>query len=316
MSRFVKAERKRVKLKIALTGPSGAGKTFSALALASGIGQKIAVIDTENDSASLYSDRYQFDTLALDPPYTTQKYIDAIKAAQEEKYDVLIIDSISHAWAGDGGLLAKKEAMDSRGGNNFANWGTITKEQEAFKAALLNADIHMICSIRSKQEYAQVGDGGKLKVQKLGLAPIQRDGMEYEFTAVLDIAMDHNASASKDRTGLFDGQLFRIGKNTGEMLIKWLEGAKVELPKPAPQQTAPANNPPAENEFEPISEPQRKRLFAISKKAGLDEGGVKAIIKEFGYESTKDIRWNHYRAIVERVEASKATSFTNDNVTT
>lgn len=250
MSKFVKAERKRVKLKIAITGPSGSGKTFSALELATGIGPRIAVIDTENDSASLYSDRFAFDTLVIDPPYTIQKYLEAIKAAEDEKYDVVVIDSISHAWAGDGGLLAKKEALDARGGtqNQYTNWGSITKEHEAFKAAILGADIHLICTMRSKQDYEQVTIDGKKKVQKVGLAPIQRDGMEYEFTTVFDVAMDHSAAPSKDRTGLFDGFIQKLTKETGEMLIAWLGGATAEpRPAPAPVVEAPKLVPPPED---------------------------------------------------------------------
>ena len=112
MSLFKKAERRQAKLKIAITGPSGSGKTYSALSIATGLGKKIALVDTENYSASLYSDRFEFDVLALEPPYTVAKYNVAIQEAQKAGYEVLIIDSISHAWAGDGGLLSKKEALD------------------------------------------------------------------------------------------------------------------------------------------------------------------------------------------------------------
>ena len=328
MSKFQRAERKRVKLKIAITGPSGSGKTFSALELASGLGAKIALIDTENDSASLYSDRFTFDTLVIDPPYTIQKYMDSVKAAQDEQYDVVVIDSISHAWAGDGGLLSKKEAMDARGGNNFANWGTITKEQEAFKASLLNADIHMICTMRSKQEYAQVGDGGKLKVQKLGLAPIQRDGMEYEFTTVFDVAMDHNAQASKDRTGLFDGQLLRLTKETGEKLLSWLNGAKVEAPKPQPPavQESPVQEPqasnvkalppprPYNNGDRTITEKQIARIHAKAKSVGMDKEEFTDFIAKHGYASSKDITMNDYNKLCEEVDAWKAPSFTAEEI--
>lgn len=300
MSKFQRAERKRVKLKIAITGPSGSGKTYSALELATGLGQKIALIDTENDSASLYSDRFVFDTLVIDPPYTIQKYVEAIKAAQEEGYEVLVIDSISHAWAGDGGLLAKKEALDARGGNNFANWAGISKEQEAFKGTLLNADIHLICTMRSKQEYAQIEDGGKKRIQKLGLAPIQRDGMEYEFTTVFDVAMDHKAQASKDRTGLFDGQIQTLTKATGEQLMTWLGGAKAESRKaPEPEAEKPAQS---EGNYRTISEPQQRRLWAIAKSAGASEEDIKDILGSFGYESTKDIRWPDYDNIIKGIQ--------------
>lgn len=302
MSKFQRAERRRVKLKIAITGPSGSGKTYSALALATGLGQKIALVDTENDSASLYSDRFTFDTLVIDPPYTIQKYVEAIKAAQDEKYDVVVVDSISHAWAGDGGLLAKKEALDARGGNSYTNWGGITKEHEAFKAILLNADLHLICTMRSKQDYVlENNEKGKSAPKKVGLAPIQRDGMEYEFTTVFDVAMDHNASASKDRSGLFDGQFFKIGKETGERFAAWLGGATAE-PRQAPATAASANNVDTSLV---ISEPQRKRLFAIANKSGIPDDEVKAILLEYGFESSKDITRDVYDEIAKRVEAFK-----------
>jgi len=238
---FQKAERKQHKPKLALTGPSGAGKTFSALLIASGMGKKIAVIDTENGSASLYADMDRgplkglaFDVLELDPPYTIDKYVRAIEAAQAEKYDVLVVDSISHAWAGEGGLLSKKEALDQRGGNSYTNWAGITKEHEQFKARILNADVILICTMRSKQDYVlEINEKGKSAPKKVGMAPIQRDGMEYEFTTVFDLAMDHNAVASKDRTAMFDGQVFKPSKKTGEQIMSWLRGGKPIESKPA-----------------------------------------------------------------------------------
>lgn len=228
MSMFKKAERKQVKLKIALTGPSGSGKTMSALLLAMGIGKKIAVIDTENGSASLYADRFDFDTIVLKSPYTVAKYLEAMNAASAAGFDVLIIDQISHAWAGEGGLLAKKEALDSRGGSNsYTNWGGITKEHEQFKSAILNYEGHLICTMRSKQDYVlEQNEKGKSVPKKVGMAPIQREGMEYEFTTVFDLAMDHYAQSSKDRTSLFDGQLFKITPDTGALFMKWLSVAK------------------------------------------------------------------------------------------
>lgn len=233
---FVKAERKRAKLKIGITGPSGSGKTYSGLLLAKGIGSKVAVIDTENGSASLYSDKFQFDVLELAPPFSTEKYIEAIKGAEKAGYDVILIDSISHAWAGEGGLLEQKEQLDSRGrGNSYTNWADITKKHEKFKSALLQADIHLIATMRSKQDYVlQADEKGKQSPKKVGLAPIQRDGMEYEFTTVFDIAMNHEAEASKDRTGLFSDKLFKITEETGEEFKKWLNTAAI--PKPSAQQ--------------------------------------------------------------------------------
>jgi hypothetical protein len=241
MTQFKKAERRQTALKIAITGPSGAGKTFSALLIAAGIGKKIAVVDAENGSASLYAGMdkgplvgIEFDTLPIEPPYTVSKYVEAINLAEKEGYDVLLIDGISPAWAGEGGLLSKKEALDQRGGNSYTNWASITKEQEQFKARLLTADIHLICTMRSKQDYVlELNAKGKSAPKKVGMAPIQRDGMEYEFTTVLDLAMDHNAIASKDRTNLFDGQVFKPTQLTGKKIMDWLKsGAPITKPEP------------------------------------------------------------------------------------
>jgi hypothetical protein len=240
-AQFTKAEKKQAKLRLAITGPSGSGKTFSALLIAAGMGKKIAVVDTENHSASLYAGEKgipDFDILEIEPPYTTQKYIDAIEAAVAGGYDVLVIDSISHAWAGEGGLLAQKEALDGTGrGNSYTNWGAITKEHEKFKSWLLKVDVHLIATMRSKQDYVlETNDKGKQTPRKVGLAPIQREGMEYEFTMVLDVAMNHHASVSKTRVNAFDGRLFIPTKKTGEELLAWLNTGVI-----APPVAIPAN---------------------------------------------------------------------------
>lgn len=256
MSAFKKAERRQAKLKLAITGPSGGGKTFSALRLAAGLGGKIAVIDTENGSASLYADRFDFEVLEIHPPYTIQKYQEALRSAAAEGFNVVIVDSITHAWAGDGGLLSKKEALDARGGNSYTNWAGITKEHEAFKGTILSSPFHLICTMRSKQDYVlETNDKGKQAPRKVGLAPIQRDGMEYEFTTVFDVAMDHNAQASKDRTSLFDGQLFTITEDTGKALVKWLNGAKAdELPPQKAEEPAKKGRKKPES---PAEEPKK-----------------------------------------------------------
>ena len=235
---FQKAERKKAKLKIGLTGPSGAGKTWSALLMAKGIGGKIALMDTENESASLYADTKgmpEFDTMNLKPPYTVQKYVEAMRGAVAAGYNVLVIDSISHQWKGEGGILNKKEQLDARGGNSFQNWAKLTPEQEQFVASILQTDIHIICTMRSKTEYTLIeNDKGKMAPKKVGLAPVQRDGFEYELTTVFDIAMNNECEASKDRTGLWSGKIFKISEETGKIFMKWLEGAKSIEIKPEP----------------------------------------------------------------------------------
>ncbi len=251
MGAFQRAVRKKAKIKVAITGPSGSGKTLSAILIARGLvgpSGRIAVIDTENDSASLYSGdvmvggrkvSLDFDMCGIEAPFTVEKYVGAIKEAIKEGYDALVVDSLTHAWAASGGLLEQKEMLDARGkGNSYTNWATITKQHEAFKETLLQADIHIIGTMRSKQEYILTDNDGKKVPKKVGMAPIQRDGMEYEFTLVLDLAMNHTAEISKDRTGIFDGKIFTPSEETGRELEKWLEGGSTSE-KPV------SYNPPA-----------------------------------------------------------------------
>jgi AAA domain len=230
MTLFKKSQKKSIKIKIAITGASGSGKTFSALRLANGLGKKIAVIDTENGSASLYADKFDFDVLELKPPFETEKYIHAIKDAENAGYEVLIIDSLSHAWAAEGGLLEQKEKLDSYNprSNTYTNWAAITKKHEMFKSAILHSDLHVICTMRSKQDYVlELNDKGKMVPKKIGMAPVQRDGLEYEFTTVFDIAMNHEAIASKDRTDLFSDKIFPITEDIGKQIKNWLSSNSV-----------------------------------------------------------------------------------------
>lgn len=226
-----KAQRSQSKIKIAITGPSGSGKTYSSLCLASGLGKKICLIDTENNSASLYSDQFDFDVIDLKPPYSIERYLEALKLATDSNYDVVIADSISHAWAGEGGLLQRKEQLDARGGSGYTNWAKMTPLQERFVSALVHAPVHLIVTIRSKTAYELIDDNGKKKPVKLGLAPIQRDGIEYEFTTVFDVAQNHEAAVSKDRSGIFNDRIFKISKETGLELANWLNSETKELPK-------------------------------------------------------------------------------------
>lgn len=304
---FKKAIRSLAKIKIAITGPSGAGKTYSALRLAHGMGGKIAVIDTENGSASLYSDRFEFDVLELQPPFTTIKYIEAIKAAEAAKYDILIIDSLSHAWAGEGGILERKGQKDSRGGNSYTNWAEFTKEQEKLTSTILQSKIHLIANMRSKQEYAVIqGDNNKTKIQKLGLAPIQRDGQEYEYTVVFDVAMNHEAETSKDRTGLFTDKIFQINEETGKTIRNWIDSSpKIEEPvKPIEiiaQRTTVEDvffNDPSK-----ISEDEASELWKLAKKKNLKDATVLDLFKRFGsVEKTMDLDQESYSRIFSMME--------------
>lgn len=255
---FKKAERFLTNPTIAVTGPTGSGKTFSALRMASGIaksmGKRFAVIDAENGSASLYSEYFDFDTLNLTPPFTTEKYIQAISDAEKGGYCALVIDSITHAWAGEGGLLEQKAQLDARpASNHWTNWNPIKAKDLKFKSAYLHSSIpFLIATMRSKMEYAQSEDGGKKKVQKVGMAPVQSDGIEYEFSVVFDVAMNHECEVSKDRTHLFDKTpIFTITEDTGEMMVNWRASGKakpVQAP-PKPEEQTQQHPPESNQEF-------------------------------------------------------------------
>lgn len=236
---FTKAVRKKSKLRLALTGPSGSGKTYSALLIAKGLGGKVAVIDTEHGSASLYSDLLDFDSLELAPPYSPERYVAAIQAAEKAGYDVLIIDSTTHEWSGSGGCLEINEqtAQAKYRGNTWSAWNETTPRHRRFIDSMLQCNMHIIATGRSKTETSQEDSGnGKKKVVKLGMKTEQRDGFEYEFTCVLDIVHDnHYAVASKDRTGLFNGEALVINEHTGKSLLNWLDSGKEIEPPVSPQ---------------------------------------------------------------------------------
>jgi len=232
---FVKAERKKAKLRLAMLGPSGSGKTYSALLIAQGLGGPIALIDTERKSGSLYAHLCDYDVCDIDPPYTPDKYVKAIKEAERAGYNVVIVDSLTHAWAGQGGLLEEVDKRKGRG-NDFTAWRDITPMHNALVDSMLQSGCHVIATMRTKQEYVLVDEnrnGKNVKVpKKVGMAPVQRDGMEYEFTVVFDMDLDrHVATASKARTSLFDGKVFTPSVDTGKELVAWLEtGADMPLP--------------------------------------------------------------------------------------
>lgn len=227
-----KAQRNQVKLRLGLSGASGFGKSYSALLLAYGITNdwtKIAIIDTENNSASLYSHLGDFNVLSLNEPYTPERYIQAIEVCEKEEIEVVIIDSITHEWSGKGGCLELHEQL----GGRFQDWAKITPRHQAFIDKILNSNCHIITTVRRKTDYSLDKDGnGKTKVMKLGTKEITRDGFEYELTVNFELINDnHLVTASKDRTGLFSGKPeFVINSSTGKKLIEWCNlGISVEI---------------------------------------------------------------------------------------
>lgn len=227
MGMFEKATKTKSKLRLALFGPSGAGKTFTALALAEGIGGKIALIDTEFGSASKYADRFEFDTASIADPSIDQ-IIEIINEAAV--YDVLIIDSLTHPWQE---LLAEIDqlAKAKYKGNTWSAWSDGTPKQKRLIRAILGFPGHFIATMRSKTEWAATeGRDGKKRPERIGLAPEQGKGIEYEFDMLMELSTEHIVSVLKDRTGKFQDRLIeKPGADLGKEIAAWLdEGAEPE----------------------------------------------------------------------------------------
>ncbi|WP_246008765.1 AAA family ATPase [Chryseobacterium lactis] len=217
------SQRQQVKLRLGLSGASGFGKTKSALLLAYGMTQdwsKIAVIDTENSSASLYSDLGNYNVLDLQAPYSPERYIQAIELCEKSGIEVIIIDSASHEWNGTGGCLEIHEKL----GGRFQDWANVSPRHQAFINKILQSSCHIITTTRRKIDYSlDIGSNGKTQVVKHGTKEITRDGFEYELTINFELINEnHLAKASKDRTGLFMNKPeFVITSDIGKMILKW-----------------------------------------------------------------------------------------------
>lgn len=238
MSGFKRATKAAAKLRLGLIGPAGSGKTYTALRVAKGLGGRIAVIDTERGSASLYAGErgIDFDVIEL-ATYEVQKFVDGIQAAVEGGYSVLVIDSLSHAWAGKGGILEFVDNAGKRnqGGGNFGAWREATPQHNKLVDAILGAPIHVICTLRSKVEYVVENVGGRNQVRKVGLQPVQRDGLEYEFTVVGDVTQDHDLVVTKTRAAfLKDAVIREAGEDLGRQLAGWLADGDAPAAAPAP----------------------------------------------------------------------------------
>lgn len=258
---FQKATRQRVYLKLNFKGPSGSGKSWSALALATGLadGGKIAAIDTENGSLSLYADHFDFDVITLERPFKPDDCVKAINAAVTGGYSVLVIDSGTHFWQY---ILQQKEQIDARGGNSYTNWGKVKPQYERLTEAILQSKIHIIVCYRAKDEIVLESDSrGKQVPKKVGMAAISEPGSEFEYTVSWDVAMDHTSTPSKDRTGLFADTIVRIAPDHGKKLLDWLGSAKSQEFREvsaAEQEHSPATVTRIEPETPAQSTPTRK----------------------------------------------------------
>lgn len=231
---FQKVTREKSKLRLALAGPSGAGKTLSALLLAYGITNdwsKIALIDTEHGRAKFYANRSDFGTgeflyQEMSAPYSPKKYISMVNEGAEAVGEdgVVIVDSFSHCWDNEGGVLdIKSQIAEQPKKNDYSAWAEAGKIQNNLVNSVLSANCHTIVTMRTKMAYAmEQNDKGKTVPVKIGLAPVQRENTEYEFDIVLNIARNHIASTSKDTTFL-DKWSGVITAELGKSLKEWLD---------------------------------------------------------------------------------------------
>lgn len=340
MVQFRKAERRKAKLRLALAGPAGSGKTLSSLLIAYGLcgdWDKICLVDTEKGKGEMYAGTHfngitigQYNYIPLTPPYEPEKYIEAIKVAEEHIQEVIILDSISHAWAGEGGLLERHDIITQamKNPNSFAAWSIITPVHYRFIDAMNNTKCHMIATMRTKVAYIQQKDrDGNTVIKKVGMEPIQREGMDYEFIIYFELSRDHMVTVQRDNTHLFEGKVFVPTIETGKAMLAWLEqGAEPAQPPAQPEEQSPKEQVawnvgtfPSEQKNmgipdeinweeipftdEPLSpkeqrppngqaatQAQIKKIFATAKEIGLSEDDLKALCKdETGKESSRDL---------------------------
>ena len=238
------ASRKKVRMRLGLCAPAGGGKTMGALLVAYGLvgdWSRIGLVDTEAGSGELYTGHRvpgstftigEYLYVRLDPPFTVAKYTEAQQALEEAGCECIVLDSISHAWSGAGGLLDQQGRIADRTGNAYTAWRDVTPQHSRFIDGMLQSPAHIIATMRSKTEYVlELTEKGKQAPRKVGMAPVQREGLDFEFTTVFDLDAQHMASASKDRTSLFDGEFFRLTPEVGKRMLAWLNTG-VEAPKP------------------------------------------------------------------------------------
>lgn len=290
MSVFQKATKKLARLRMALIGPSGSGKTYTAIKVASRLGKKVAVIDTEKGSASKYADQFGFDVLELET-FGPQQYIAAIKAAGDAGYDALVIDSLSHAWNGKGGALelVDQAAARSKSGNSYTAWRDVTPLHNELIDAILRAKCHVIATMRVKTEYVIEKDEktGKSSPRKVGLAPVQRDGMEYEFDVVGDMD-DAKLVVTKTRCpALSKAVINEPGEEFADTLKAWLtDGADMpepqREPKPTPQQQMAAG----------VNKAKADRLWKAARDRGMDADAFRQWIAKTLGQAKPSATWS------------------------
>jgi hypothetical protein len=279
---FTKATKSQAKARVALIGPSGSGKTYTALVLAKKLagGHAIAVIDSERGSASKYSDEFDFDVMELNT-FEPERYVKAIQAAGDAGYAVLVIDSLSHAWSGIGGALEQVDKAKDRSysKNSFDAWRSVTPMHNALVDAILSSKCHIVATMRVKTEYViEKNENGKNVPRKVGLAPVQRDGMEYEFDVVADIDADHKMIVTKSRCRkLSDAVITKPKADDFNPLVEWLSDGAAVQEKPAvvvEAKPTEAKQPAADSE----AKARLRRVVCQWANVASDDPGIGKII--------------------------------------
>ena len=308
---FVKATTFSPKLRLALSGPPGSGKTYTALKIATAMKCKaIAVIDTENASAAKYRHDFNFDVGVLEA-FSPLAYVAEIEEAEKAGYDIIIIDSLSHAWDGEGGALEMADKAAKRYKTSFQAWGDVTPLHRQLIKAITGCKAHVIATMRSKTEYAvEQQPGKKIQVRKLGLAPIQRQGTEYEFDIVGEMDQDNTIVITKSRCSPLHGQVIsKPGVEIAEALTTWLASAGPVAPVPAPIE--PDGAPEPEDEGLGLSESTKAAMTGEDAPAEAPaqngRGRMNPLVCQVCHEDIKPVRLDDGR-IVGRQAISERTT--------
>ena len=235
-----KAVREKIAVKIALMGPSGSGKSYSALRLATGMLEemkktgtdvgtngRILFANTEGSRGRYYANEFDYDIVDLVPPYAPEQFTELINYAVEEKYAILIIDSTSAEWEGKGGCLE----LQQQAGGRYQDWKLITPRHDKFIDTMQYSPIHIIATMKGKDQYeVDKDERGRTAVKKLGVGAKQRDGFEYYFTTTFNIDVtSHMAKCEKDNTHIFENEGYTIlSEDFGKKIIKWANSSDVE----------------------------------------------------------------------------------------
>lgn len=279
MSLFNRATKTKAKLRLALAGPAGSGKTYTALKIAEVLaeGGKIAVIDTENASASKYADLFEFDSadLTVQTGFSPERYLELLHGAEADGYAVIVIDSLSHEWAGQDGILQSvDQAAAQVSGNKFVAWGRVTPRHDKLVRAIVESSAHIICTLRAKMEYVQEkNDRGRTEIRAVGMKPIQRDELEYEFDVYGLLDQDNRLIVRKSRCPALSGAVVdKPGKDVGDLLMGWLNNGAAPTVDPLEFKRA----------VEPESDPEacdaarfNRRWHAVVKDTRFDDDDIR-----------------------------------------